>query len=177
MLPLCTSSNVITLRLKLLLLFNGGVSDIRMSLPPRQLCAYRAVPASRVRMAVTRNSVITSLRGLASPALPPVNDTKGGELTVSRESDEVTGELAISSESDEVIGELAVSREGGELTCGLAASREGCELDVREGGKVTGELAASRKGGEVTGKLAISREVNYALLVDKLKIEITEERK
>ena len=120
------------------------VSDISMSLPPGQLGAYRAVPASRVRMAVTRNSVITSLRGLAPQALPPVDDIKGGELTVSRESDEVTGELAISRESDEVIGELAVSREGGELTCELAASREGCELDVREGGKVTGELAASR---------------------------------
>ena len=148
-----------------------------MSLPPRQLGAYRAVPASRVRMAVTRNSVITSLRGLAPPAPPPVDETKGGELTVSRESDEVTGELAISRESDKVIGELAVSREGGELTSELAASREGCELAVREGGEVTGELAASRKGGEVTGKLAISREENYALLVDKLKIEITEERK
>jgi hypothetical protein len=29
----------------------------------------------------------------------------------------------------------------------------------------------------VTGELAISREVNYALLVDELEIEITEERK
>ena len=88
MLPLCTSSNVITLRLKLLLMFNCGVSDIRMSLPPRQLGAYRAVPASRVRMAVTRNSVITFLCGLAAPVPPPVDETEGGELTVSRESDE-----------------------------------------------------------------------------------------
>ena len=109
-----------------------------MSLSPRQLGAYRAVPASRVRMAVTRNSIITSLRGLAPPALPPVDETMGGRLTVSRESHKVTGELAISRESDEVIGELAVSREGGELTCKLAATREGCELAVREVGEVTG---------------------------------------
>jgi hypothetical protein len=108
--------------------------------------------ASRVRMAVTRNSVITFRRGLAAPAPPPVDETEGGELTVFRESDEVTGELAV--------------------------SREGCKLAVsRESGEVTGELAAPRKGGEVTGELAISREVNNALLVNKLEIEITEERK
>ena len=68
------------------------VSDIRMSLPPGQLGASRAAPASRVtatRMTATRNSVITSLRGLPAPAPPPV---------VTVESVEVTAQLDIPCE-------------------------------------------------------------------------------